>query len=218
MTNPSPGLPQPVRRVPLTELRERVPRFSRTKRRLLPPCCPYNAASYSRPPHMERASPASPNSAASFPNCPNQCGEFPTDRHAGNEFSPALTNSAASFYDRHAGSESSLLLPRPQSSAASRPPTAKQCGELLRLSRTVQTNAASPLMHPRTVGEYLLLPRILRRTVLRTKTAQHSPSVMRVSKYNGLRAHTHASTRRLCRPCLCFFIIFLLILFYFIIG
>ena len=86
-----------------------------------------------------------------------------------------------------------------------------------RVSRTVQTNAASPLMHPRTVGEYLLLPRILRRTVLRTKTAQHSPSVMRVSKYNGLRAHTHASTRRLCRPCLCFFYNFFIniILFYY---
>ena len=97
-----------------------------------------------------------------------------------------------------------------------------------RVSRTVQTNAASslwivptnaasPLMHPRTVGENLLFPRILRRTVLRTKTAQHSPSVMRVSKYNGLRAHTHASTRRLCRPCLCFFYNFFIniILFYY---
>ena len=40
---------------------------------------------------------------------------------------------------------------------------------------------------------------------------------MRVSKYNGLRAHTHASTRRLCRPCLCFFYNFFIniILFYY---
>lgn len=142
MTNPSPGLPHPVRRVP----------------------------------------PTSPNSAAITSSMlPIPMRRVIPDRRTGSEL---------------------LRLPR----------TAR------RVSRTVQTNAASPLMHPRTVGEYLLLPRILRRTVLRTKTAQHSPSVMRVSKYNGLRAHTHASTRRLCRPCLCFFIIFLLILFYFIIG
>ena len=181
MTNPSPGLPHPVRRV----------------------------------------SPTSPNSAAITSSMlPIPMRRVIPDRRTGSEL---------------------LRLPRTvqpmrrvsrtvQTNAASRPPTAKQCGELLRLSRTVQTyaasyspriatsSAASPLMHPRTVGENLLFPRILRRTVLRTKTAQHSPSVMRVSKYNGLRAHTHASTRRLCRPCLCFFIIFLLILFYFIIG
>ena len=76
-----PELSKPVRRAShRPPRRERVPRFSRTKRRLLPPCCPYNAASYSRPPHRERASPASPNcptNAASFPNCPNQCGESP---------------------------------------------------------------------------------------------------------------------------------------------
>ena len=154
MTNPSPGLPHPVRRV----------------------------------------SPASPNSAAITSSMlPIPMRRVIPDRRTGSEL---------------------LRLPR----------TAR------RVSRTVQTyaasyspriatsSAASPLMHPRTVGENLLFPRILRRTVLRTKTAQHSPSVMRVSKYNGLRAHTHASTRRLCRPCLCFFIIFLLILFYFIIG
>ena len=48
-------------------------------------------------------------------------------------------------------------------------------------------------------------------------SSQHSPSVMRVSKCNGIRAHTHASTRRLCRPCLCFFYNFFIniILFYY---
>lgn len=152
MTNPSPGLPHPVRRV----------------------------------------SPTSPNSAAITSSMlPIPMRRVIPDRRTGSEL---------------------LRLPR----------TAR------RVSRTVQTNAASslwivptkaasPLMHPRTVGENLLFPRILRRTVLRTKTAQHSPSVMRVSKYNGLRAHTHASTRRLCRPCLCFFYNFFIniILFYY---
>ena len=144
MTNPSPGLPHPVRRV----------------------------------------SPTSPHSAAP----PSPTFPLPIPR---------------ALPDRRTGSEL-LRLPR-------------TVQPMRRVSRTVQTNAASPLMHPRTVGEYLLLPRILRRTVLRTKTAQHSPSVMRVSKYNGLRAHTHASTRRLCRPCLCVFYNFFIniILFYY---
>ena len=139
MTNPSPGLPQPVRRVPLTELRE-------------------------------RAYPA-----------------FPSDRHYTNaerRLPPRLHQSVR------------RVVPRPPSNAASFsgfPELSNQCGELFPESHAV------------------------RRTVLRTKTAQHSPSVMRVSKYNGLRAHTHASTRRLCRPCLCFFYNFFIniILFYY---
>ena len=137
--------------------------------------------------------------------------------HPVRRVSPTSPNSAAI---------TSSMLPIPMRRVI---PDRRTGSELLRLPRTVQTyaasyspriatsSAASPLMHPRTVGENLLFPRILRRTVLRTKTAQHSPSVMRVSKYNGLRAHTHASTRRLCRPCLCFFYNFFIniILFYY---
>lgn len=143
MTNPSPGLSQPVRRV----------------------------------------SPTSPNSAAITSSMlPIPMRRVIPDRRTGSEL---------------------LRLPR-------------TVQPMRRVSRTVQTNAASPLMHPRTVGEYLLLPRILRRTVLRTKTAQHSPSVMRVSKYNGLRAHTRKHEAAL-PPVLMFFYNFFIniILFYY---
>ena len=180
MTNPSPGLPQPVRRVPLTELRERAyPAFpsdrhyTNAERRLPPRLHQSVRRVVLRPPLRERVPTASPTSTASFPNCPNQCGES----------SRIVPTSAASPPRPPRRERASLAFPNCPTNAASRPPTAKQCGELLRLSRTVQTyaasyspriatsSAASPLMHPRTVGENLLFPRILRRTVLRTKTA-----------------------------------------------
>ena len=232
MTNPSPGLSQPVRRVS------------------------------HRPPLRERASPASPNSAASFPNCPNQCGESSPDRQAMRRASPAFPNCPNLCGelsiglphpvrrvppDRHAGSELLRLSrtvqtyaassPASPNSAASRPPTAtqgtsshsfpNQYGEFPELSKPMRrvvprppSNAASFSGFPELsnqCGELFPESHAVRRTVLRTKTAQHSPSVMRVSKYNGLRAHTHASTRRLCRPCLCFFYNFFIniILFYY---
>ena len=160
-----------------------------------------------RPPLRERVPTASPTSTASFPNCPNQCGES----------SRIVPTSAASPPRPPRRERASLAFPNCPTNAASRPPTAKQCGELLRLSRTVQTNAAS---RP---GLYQPVRRVIPRKsrsspncAQNKNSSQHSPSVMRVSKYNGLRAHTHASTRRLCRPCLCFFIIFInIILFYY---
>ena len=150
-----------------------------------------------RPPLRERVPTASPTSTASFPNCPNQCGESsrivptsaaspprpPRRERASLAFPNCPTNAASRPPTAKQCGELLRLSRTVQTNAASRPPTAKQCGELLRLSRTVQTyaasyspriatsSAASPLMHPRTVGENLLFPRILRRTVLRTKTA-----------------------------------------------
>ena len=53
------------------------------------------------------------------------------------------TSSAASPPRPPRRERASLAFPNCPTNAASRPPTAKQCGELLRLSRTVQTNAAS---------------------------------------------------------------------------
>ena len=97
MTNPSPGLSQPVRRV----------------------------------------SPTSPNSAAITSSMlPIPMRRVIPDRRSGNEFPqlpqpmrrvPRLPRTVRRVIHRIA-----------TSSAASRPPTAKQCGELLRLSRTVQ--------------------------------------------------------------------------------
>ena len=132
--------------------------------------------------------------------------------------SPTSPNSAAI---------TSSMLPIPMRRVI---PDRRTGSELLRLPRTVQpmrrvvprppSNAASFSGFPELsnqCGELFPESHAVRRTVLRTKTAQHSPSVMRVSKYNGLRAHTHASTRRLCRPCLCFFYNFFIniILFYY---
>ena len=91
MTNPSPGLPQPVRRVPLTELRERAypafpsdrhytnaerrlpPRLHQSVRRVVPRP-PSNAASFSGFPElskpMRRVVPRPPSNAASFSGFP----------------------------------------------------------------------------------------------------------------------------------------------------
>ena len=156
------------------------------------------------PQPVRRVSRTVQTNAASFPNCPNQCGEssriVPTSA-ASNTPTAAQGTSSHSFPNQYGefpelSKPMRRVVPRPPSNAASFsgfPELSNQCGELFPESHAV------------------------RRTVLRTKTAQHSPSVMRVSKYNGLRAHTHASTRRLCRPCLCFFYNFFIniILFYY---
>ena len=184
MTNPSSGLSQPVRRVnPRPPSRERVPRFSRTKRRVSrtvhtssasrtptatqgasfsgfpEQCGDYflhvahtHAASYSRPPHMERASPASPNSAASFPNCPNQCGESSSDRAQGASFSgfPELSNQCGeSSPDRQAMRRASPAFPN----------CPNLCGELFPPDCHIQCGELFPESHA------------VRRTALRTKTA-----------------------------------------------
>ena len=165
MTNPSPGLPHPVRRViPDRHAGSEFPGFTNQcgdyflhvahtlRRVVLRP--PSNAASYSQAVQpMWRVNPLIvPSTAAS-----------PSDRAQGTSLSdfPELSN---------------------------------QCGEL---SRTVHTSSPDCAQNK--------------------NSSQHSPSVMRVSKCNGIRAHTHASTRRLCRPCLCFFYIFFIniILFYY---
>lgn len=75
----------------------------------------------------------------------------------------------------------------------------------------------SPHAPPNSGRESFVSPNFAANCAQNKNSSQHSPSVMRVSKYNGLRAHTHASTRRLCRPCLCFFYNFFIniILFYY---
>ena len=116
MTNPSPGLPHPVRRViPDRRTGSELLRLPRTARRVSR-TVQTNAASRPGlyqpvrrvillPPLRERvptasptnaaSSPASPNSAASFsgfPELSNQCGESSPDRQAMRRASPAFPN------------------------------------------------------------------------------------------------------------------------------
>ena len=90
------------------------------------------------------------------------------------------------------------------------------CGELFPPDCHIQCGE-SPHAPPNSGRESFVSPNFAANCAQNKNSSQHSPSVMRVSKYNGLRAHTHASTRRLCRPCLCFFYNFFIniILFYY---
>ena len=191
---------QALRRVPLTELRERVPTTS--------PNCPTNAAS--RPPTAAQgtSSHSFPNQYGEFPelskpmrrvvpDCTNQCGESPQTATQGASFSgfPELSNQCGeSSPDRQAMRRASPAFPN----------CPNLCGELFPPDCHIQCGE-SPHAPPNSGRESFVSPNFAANCAQNKNSSQHSPSVMRVSKYNGLRAHTHASTRRLCRPCLCFF-------------
>lgn len=141
--------------------------------------------------------------------------------------------------DRRSGNELLRLLRvtdiTPMQSGDCLPGFPNQCGESSsdrQALRRVPPELSKPVRRvppDRHAGiELLRLPQPVRRVIPRKSrsspdcaqnknSSQHSPSVMRVSKCNGIRAHTHASTRRLCRPCLCFFYNFFIniILFYY---
>ena len=197
MTNPSPGLPHPVRRVSPTSpnsaaitssmlpipMRRVIPdrrtgsellRLPRTARRVSR-TVQTNAASRPGlyqpvrrvillPPLRERVPTASPTSTASFPNCPNQCGES----------SRIVPTSAASPPRPPRRERASLAFPNCPTNAASRPPTAKQCGELLRLSRTVQTYAASYSPRIATSSAASYSPKVTQFAELCSEQKQHS--------------------------------------------
>ena len=215
---------QALRRVPLTELRERVPTTS--------PNCPTNAAS--RPPTAAQgtSSHSFPNQYGEFPelskpmrrvvpDCTNQCGESPQTATQGASFSgfPELSNQCGeSSPDRQAMRRASPAFPNcpnqcgessPDRQAMRRaspafPNCPNLCGELFPPDCHIQCGE-SPHAPPNSGRESFVSPNFAANCAQNKNSSQHSPSVMRVSKYNGLRAHTHASTRRLCRPCLCFF-------------
>ena len=116
--------------------------------------------------------------------------------------------------DRHAGIEL-LRLPKPVRRVP--PDRHNQCGEL---SPTAAQGTSFSGFSEQSKPMRRVIPRKSRSSpdcAQNKNSSQHSPSVMRVSKCNGIRAHTHASTRRLCRPCLCFFYNFFIniILFYY---
>ena len=141
MTNPSPGLSQPVRRVS--------------------PTSPNSAAITSSmlPIPMRRVIPDR-RSGNEFPQLPQPMRRVPRlPRTVRRVIHRIATSSAASPPRPPRRERASLAFPNCPTNAASRPPTAKQCGELLRLSRTVQTNAASRPPTAKQCGELLRLSR-----------------------------------------------------------
>ena len=164
MTNPSPGLPHPVRRVSPTSPNSAAITSSMLPipmRRVIPDR--RTGSELLRLPRtvqpMRRVSRTVQTNAASSPLTATQETSFLLLSRTVRRVSTTATQGASHpscFPDRKAGRRVVL---RPSSGS-----------ELLRLSRTVQTyaasyspriatsSAASPLMHPRTVGENLLFP------------------------------------------------------------
>ena len=150
---------------------------------------PVRRASH-RPPRRERASPASP-----------------IDRHCTNAERRLLLLSQRRERVPRLPQPVRRVVLRPPSTAASFPSTAAQGTSFSGFSEQ-----SKPMRR--------VIPRKSRSSLncaQNKNSSQHSPSVTRVSKCNGIRAHTHASTRRLCRPCLCVFYNFFIniILFYY---